>query len=403
MKYCKAVIILFVFNMYACDVAFCQNQGQENPNGDIRKDTAAKRSFFSAIIEGIAGGLEQRTVPTEKNARIAYEFKRARIYPSSDALDLIYILNPWLETAQDIPQGTNLKMPAYPWLTGGLKRRVKEEYLTGSKPDSRTNEVFDSLTNIFNDNVENFEERYRNFIKDNNGENSVNPQSFLDTLNLFTKSLLPTLKATSAGICKSKMQYFNDNLIDLAENVQNNEITDNSAFIILSIIQDFFSTNVRSNASSLFKTFSSHSLYYTVSFPTHTINEEDKEDNGVNGMASSGENRALKCRVYIYDMQGNVIMGRFRVYFAPYVTIYNLENCKNVVECLLNKTGTRDAGPASTAFASIANNSNWAIYCEDIDNKNTYRVNEKYNYQNIVDKDESDNSSFKILIIYHGN
>lgn len=284
-------------------------------------------------------------------------------------------------------------------LLGGVKRKMKADYEVGSRPDSKANEQFNLLTDIFNNNIAGFVDRYKSYVKNQSGENSIDPESFLDTVILFTKNFLPSLKEKSPGICKSKMDYIISNPGDLTDNISSSvQISDITISVVYNTITDFFATNDNSGYSR-YKTFSSQSFYHNVSYPAKNYEVEDKNGD----INNSIENKPLKCRVYIYDMQGNVIRGRFKVFFAPYVTVYHDVDEANIIDYIMQKPGTKDAGEASTAAASISNNSNWAIYCKDKQSAQTYLVNEKYNYQNIVNRDESDESSFKILILYHGN
>ena len=398
MKHPKTFIFLLIMTFYG-QQSFCQRDTTGN-TGNVRRDTAAKKSFLEQLLKNLADNVQPDSSrkPVEKNARIAYEFKREKIYPSNDALEIVYLLNPWLEDVEDIPAGKQLKMPAFPWLSGSQRKQLKEDFQTGSVPDSRASAQFNSLAATYNENIDGFTERYRKYIKDNGGYNEIDPRSFLDTLRLF-KTLLRSLNAGAAETAKSKMEYLNANLAYLADNIKSTVITERTVFMVMNIIRDFFATSDRGGHFSLRRENPDRSIYFTASYTPG--NYEEHKNN--NFLPPPIENKALKCRVYVYDGNGKVIKDRFEVYFAPYITTYNLSDCDDILMCIKDKSGTIKANLASTAAACIANNSNWAIYCTDNKSKITYLVNEKYNYQNIVDRDENDNTSFKILLLFHNN
>ncbi len=401
MKYCKNLFVLLIANICFCQFIFCQNNNPPNQRGDVRRDSVAKKSFLDEILAGIASGLSdnnKRLIPTEKYARIKYEFKRQKIYPSGDALELLYVLNPWLENMDEIPPTTTFKMPDFPWLDRDVKRKMKTDYQLGSQIDQVANAKFDSLSGVFNSEVGDFVQRFNDFVKTNNVD-ATEADEFLDTLSGFTRNFLPSLKNKSGSICKSKMDYINFNLSELADDISNStEITDESIFLVQNIVRDFLATNdIDIRRSSGFKNYIQSPFIQNVSYAP--ANFESAQEDG--SEADFSENKPLKCRVYIYTPGGEVIRGKFHVWFAPYVTVYNMDKCQDVKECLHDK-GAIDANEASTAGASIPNNSNWAIYCIDRNNQ-AFLVNEEFNYQNIVNRDEAEESSFKILLIYHGN
>ena len=398
MKHSKTLFFLLIIGLYG-QTSFCQRPTTGN-TGDVRRDTAAKKTFLEQLLKSLADNIQQDSTkkPVEKNARIAYEFKREKIYPSDDALEIVYLLNPWLEDVDDIPAGKQLKMPSFPRISGDQRRQLKADFNAGSVPDSRASAQFNSLAATYNENIDNFTERYRKYMRDNTGYNQIDPRSFLDTLRLF-KTLLRNLNAGAVGIAKSKMQYLNTNLAYLTDNIKSTVITDRTVLIVMNIIKDFYATSDRGGHFSQLQQSPARSIYFTASYRPGNYNR----DNNGNFFPPPVENKALKCRVYVYDEKGKVIKDRFEVYFAPYITTYNLSDCDDILMCIKDKSGTIKANLASTAAACIANNSNWAIYCTDNKNNITHLINEKYNYQNIVDRDENDNRNFKILLLFHDN
>ena len=374
-----------------------------NNEGNNENNHPGRKGFLRNLLGAVTVNLNdtsKKNIPTEKNERINYEFKRQKIYPSADALELLYVLNPWLEKTDDISQNTEIKMPDFPKPEKSLKKKMKEDYRAAAKTDAAANILFDSLTELSNKGMDGFLQRFNAFTKDHEVDASQ-VREFIDTLKGFTYQFLPVLKQLSGNICKAKMDYNNRNLADFANLLNSSEkLNSETLTVIQYIIRDFLTTN-----DIRFKTFgrqyqktifinASYTLEPGTSGQVFLINSND-------GGTSYADSKALRCNVYIYTPSGEVIKGRFRVYFAPYVTVYNMDKCQDIEQCLHDRECI-DAREASTAGAVIPNNSNWAIYCID-KNKKSFLVNEEYNYQNIVNRDDTDEESFKILLIYHGN
>lgn len=379
------------------------SDNNNNNEGDNENKHPGRRGFLKNLLGAVTINLNdtsKKNIPTEKSERINYELKRQKIYPSADAIELLYVLNPWLEKTDDISQNTEIKMPDFPKPEKSLKKKMKGDYHVAEKTDVASNKQFDSLIELSNKGIDGFLQRFNTFTKDHDVD-ATQAREFIDTLKGFAYQFLPVLKQLSGNICKAKMDYNNRNLAYFSNILNSGDaLTSETLTVLQYIMRDFFSTN-----DIRFKTFSrlyQKSIFLNTSYTQQSNAPVKLVHNNLNDYGSGyADSKALRCNVYIYKPSGEVIKGRFRVYFAPYVTVYNMDKCQDIEQCLHDRECI-DAREASTAGAVIPNNSNWAIYCID-KNKKAFLVNEEYNYQNIVNRDDTDEESFKILLIYHGN
>ena len=403
MKTAKSILFVIIVNLTCCNILFCQNNSpytNNNGRGNV-KDTSAKQKLINQILQNLADSLNKpKQIPVAKDERIAYEFKQQRLYPSDDALELVHILNPWLNYVQDtIATSRIIKMPAFPWITHEQRKALRERLKTQSKPDAVDNARFDSLASAYTEIVIPFSDIYSN--KKSSAKNKTG-KSLLDTLTVLTNRVLPALKQKIYSLCKAKADYINNEMEELVTAMQRavNEKKTNNMYISY-LLNDFFSTTDFStlvyyhHPENTDKAFTFSNAVY-MNKPRNNFLQEVKYPTD-----NFSETKVLKCHLFVYDGGGNLIKGRFHMFFAPYITTFNLAGA-DTIRYIQSKSATWDAGFASTATADICNNSNWALYCVDSKTNKTYLIDQEYNFQNIIDRDNNDNSFFKVCVIYRG-
>lgn len=404
MKNVKILFVLLLLIFFVCENNYAQSTNNHSRTYTPKDTTKEKKTLIEEILRELADSLNKpKVIPTEKNARIAYEFKQFRIFPSDDALEIIHILNPWLDTAQDtIATQRIVRMPAFPWITHSQRKSLRENLAEVSKPDVKTAQKFDSLATLFNNNLSAFLIGCKKLIDTIQAEYSINFYNLGDTLKLFQQRVLPALENKASELCKAKLQYYNSNLSEMVNIETAKSLSGNNIYYMMMILRDFFATaeNEKQNEN----TYQAAPLNFTFSNAVYisSANERNYYTEIKLPGNSSIETKVIKCHFYVYDVNGNPINKRFHLYVAPYITIYNLENTTDTLGYIGGKSETLDAQLACTGTANLPNNSNWAIYCYDDYAKRTFVINQPYNYQNIIDRENNDNSFFKICLLYKG-
>ena len=225
-------VLVFSLTFIWCNSLSAQRQSH---------DTTGRKSFLQKVLTDMVINRDTpRYKPTEKNERVAYELKRENIYPSNDALELIYILNPWLDNTQDVPQNMQIRMPTFPMLTPAVRKKMNDEYDIGKNPDSYATTQFDTLTRVFSNNLPEFIDKYNTYIK---AGNDPGDKLFLLKLRQFNSRALPELRARADNMCKSKVEYLTGNMRALLEIMGENDINVPRITYMENLIKDFVQTN----------------------------------------------------------------------------------------------------------------------------------------------------------------
>ena len=411
------VLIILLLILFSAAV-YAQRTNNVPPAKDTSTAAKEKQSLLEQILKALVTDStipSRPQVPTEKNARISYEFIQQRIYPSEDALELIHILNPWLDTVSNtIPPNQDFKMPVFTWIKKGQREKLKQDLALFSVPDMQTSAVFKNEVSRYNNGLESFVQKYKEFASVNiNLDNSFDMQPFLDTLEFFSNKLLPVLAERGINIFKGKMDYFNSNLSQLTDNMEYMQtdtdfMNTEQLAALAEIINDFIYTSgfsYQNNSINLERINKQFTVYNAV-YKAGNNKPVKNEDNGI--AVINGSNNEVNCRIHIYNQNGEPIEGRFFACIAPYITRFSKKDCatSDIYECFKDWSGgagAPDEDNTCTAAVAMANNANWVIYLKDTHNNKSYAVDKRYNLQNITDTEKVNNKTFlRILLIYKG-
>ncbi|MEP6466142.1 MAG: hypothetical protein ABJB05_07535 [Parafilimonas sp.] len=376
---------------------------QPNEKDNIDKsnatDTTPHHSLLQAILDSLSKSLTP-VKPTEKNARIAYEFRQFRIYPSEDALEVLYILNPWLANVQgDIPASRPIKMPDFPTLGKEKRIALRNAYKAALKPDPSVGVLFDSLADIFNQltpDIQQPQQTGTGGLRD-----KLSQKTNKNKLAIIKTKIIPNLERSITAVRKAEADYINASFAELVNNLRIENISEDdlaaviNGFLIASSYSYYVDVNTNDKESSL-----AYNSKKSVFLFSRLIQDEIKKTDAPLGTTSD----VIKCRIFIYNPQGQVISKRFDVYFRPFITTYSLKYCKTYSDTTgYIGEGSWNANAVSPCAVTIPNNSNWAIYFDDPSYKHVYTTGTKYNFQNLSALNGDENSDFyRLLIVYHG-
>ena len=107
------------------------------------------RTVFSKELSSYKQDPKKDTAPATTTRKMAIYFSNKNIYPSDDALELLYSLNQKYDVENTMAPEDTIKEPYFPF-SSAVKRQLKKDYKKASKTDRALNDSFRNESKKYN-------------------------------------------------------------------------------------------------------------------------------------------------------------------------------------------------------------------------------------------------------------
>ena len=152
------------------------------------------RTVFSKELSSYKQDPKKDTAPATTTRKMAIYFSNKNIYPSDDALELLYSLNQKYDVENTMAPEDTIKEPYFPF-SSAVKRQLKKDYKKASKTDRALNDSFRNEAKKYN-------------LMLSKLESKKIPSLMRDSMEMVAKTVLPALQNNSANTSRTQMEYY---------------------------------------------------------------------------------------------------------------------------------------------------------------------------------------------------